>query len=61
MRRYAQTSAIQRFAALDRRLRAPFVSGDGDLPLPSRSKARAFRVEGCLQHLENAKHLANVG
>jgi SAM-dependent methyltransferase len=28
---------------------------------PSRSKARAFRVEGCLQYLENAKNLANVG
>ena len=28
---------------------------------PSRSKARAFRVEGCLQHLENAKNLENVG
>jgi adenylate cyclase len=28
---------------------------------PSRSEARPFRVEGCLQHLENAKNLANVG
>jgi hypothetical protein len=31
VRQYAQTNAIQRFVALDRRLRAPFVSGDGDL------------------------------
>ena len=32
--RYASVCAIQRFGAFDRRLRAPFASGYGDLPLP---------------------------
>jgi hypothetical protein len=32
--RYASVCAIQRFGALDRRIRAPFASGYGDLPLP---------------------------
>ena len=46
MPRYAQTSAIQRFAALDRRLRAPFVSVDGDLPLPKPVKGAGFSCRG---------------
>jgi len=35
MRRCTQTSGIQRFAASTAGVRALFVGGDGDLPLPN--------------------------